>query len=1774
MPIRKAKYLKPKHSEAARHICEEVRVVLSSLRGGPPDVAYGDLASNLRDLRNKVRTRFLDNTFVSNPAVSEQEFPLKENDLSSDISATVTLTTKSTTTNTIGINDEHSSIAAPEIDNSQSSLDRVTNIDANNNDGDVGPYANPFLSVIKDPRAAGPHTLVALRALHRLLERGSLVPVYPHVEVTQDYWCGTEHIVPLDTLMVGVLQCKFELTDAGADEAVEMAIADLLSLLVAIDANYDGGKVLNSNFRHGLIRPETFMDAFNTVFVTRNTFVHSPALCYHFEDVLKGMVGAAFCKKWRRANSTESNNEGSNTNNSKPQRSAAQLIFEFLVQQLLHTPFIISGTVNGGLEAQAAHDATRILCLRLSRCCLCTGWGDDEHYLNSEEEKDENNDLICEWDEGSVLRIVQDEFCLSLLLTGQAFWSDGISTTSGSTGILSIEVLSEICATISTLWSISSLRHHLEAQFEAIFTGFFQRALSLLRRRTAPMDNDEYLANVVFDSEIEIVLETLVDILHLHDKNVLKEGLGALETLFLTYDCNMNRSDVATGLIIELSRCCGGQVKMEEYNSLFSHSRSEMFESSDDVSATDSIKDELSQRRKVPPRLKELCGDALIGTMQCIFGESVQPDTPSMETVDDTTVGSPGSHSTSNNSLRRTKYKKRIMHKGAMLFNKKSKEGIKFLISEGILPAQTTPKDVAEFLRQGLVVGLDKVAVGSYLGEAGKAPVAGKSPHDCERDWFHKETLKEYCALFCFKNQSLLDGLRMFLSSFRLPGEAQQIDRILQAFAESCGKHCEEGSELGLFSDDPKKAADAAYLLAFSLIMLNTDLHNDNIKPERKMSKSDFVKNNSNYGRDITDEGKDLPREVLENLYDSIRDVELRTEGEGADGVMTIERWKDVLRGQGRSASHNTGMSLFSNNVSFHNHLKTILVETIWTPILSSIGGCWGVHDSPDFSSRSFDNEKEEENEYQPENNIVASQGSRLGIDLAINLFNGLRSMGRIDIFQSVFITICDFSGLSNASYGNIERTILFGNSFERQSALITAMSVAKDSGDDIGVNGWKALWSMVFELRDLKLLSRNRRNGLIFESDHDLLTPDNRKLWKKMLLQQGSGRRSSDTTNNSSSTSVMGTMSRIFFGDSERQSSSHSLIPDDDGLAFSRHEKEKLFLWDDLDDDGPDNEVLNMDHDPSISLGTMFENLIIQESDSMPQQESIYLDSPTSLSSQRKQIRNRLSNVCDFSSLISGSRYQSLDGIRDLLVSLVDLIRQNQSHLYGIRDKEDSDSFHHMQDDAIVVLSPASEALAEILICEIAIKNRDRIVPLWEKVLRTHYDERLKKIHQTDERIDEQTLKALTNPGIEKCVTGLLRICSWMLNRGEVANEILTSLRLLFPPQSTRTFVHEQMDKHLGESLWRMSCDLDSLQHLKTKGWEVFLELVQWCASRGGNVVHSGSRRGGLTEDDPSLQSFRVMNLMLHSKELKETVPMRILDCIFTLIDSGETGYCAKLMVAGLDLLNVMHSRLESPILQNDEDSDPDIWCNHWLKILKGISKTANESSFVNVRQHAISMLTDVLIDNHGRLLAQNKLYSILNDISIPLASQRIKGLLKTEEVESMWEEIMIELELCISLIFKPLLHHMRYLLRTQESFIHLWKSILSAVSLLLSDKDEDVEDASNARTMDNLLSTSKELAKEHLRNAVMVLSASGLITGKSEKNGTDVSSITWSAIESMEFCKPFVEEWKQSTMEDNENLKVNLQNERDKSHKESEASFDDLVIVSEGGEDTCESS
>ena len=131
---------------------------------------------------------------------------------------------------------------------------------------------------------------------------------------------------------------------------------------------------------------------------------------------------------------------------------------------------------------------------------------------------------------------------------------------------------------------------------------------------------------------------------------------------------------------------------------------------------------------------------------------------------------------------------------------------------------------------------------------------------------------------FRFGGLRIDEGLRLVFGALHMPGEAQKVDRIMGAFA----------SALHRDAPAPFADADAAYVMAFSLMMLNTDLHNPAVRA--KMSLEQFVDNN----RGING-GHDLPPQYLAALYASVAAQEIvppaeddaadaKADADGADG--------------------------------------------------------------------------------------------------------------------------------------------------------------------------------------------------------------------------------------------------------------------------------------------------------------------------------------------------------------------------------------------------------------------------------------------------------------------------------------------------------------------------------------------------------------------------------------------------------------------------------------------------------------------------------------------------------------------------------------------------------------------------------------------------------------------------------------------------------------------------------------------------------------------------
>ncbi|KAJ4895098.1 Brefeldin A-inhibited guanine nucleotide-exchange protein 3 [Raphanus sativus] len=185
------------------------------------------------------------------------------------------------------------------------------------------------------------------------------------------------------------------------------------------------------------------------------------------------------------------------------------------------------------------------------------------------------------------------------------------------------------------------------------------------------------------------------------------------------------------------------------------------------------------------------------------------------------------------------------LQEGISIFNQKPKKGIEFLIKAN--KVGNSPEEIAAFLKDAS--GLNKTLVGDYLGE---------------REDLSLKVMHAYVDSFDFQDMEFDEAIRAFLRGFRLPGEAQKIDRIMEKFAE---RYCK---------CNPKafSSADTAYVLAYSVILLNTDAHNPMVKS--KMTADGFIRNN----RGI-DDGKDLSEEYLRALYERISRNEIKMKDDG-----------------------------------------------------------------------------------------------------------------------------------------------------------------------------------------------------------------------------------------------------------------------------------------------------------------------------------------------------------------------------------------------------------------------------------------------------------------------------------------------------------------------------------------------------------------------------------------------------------------------------------------------------------------------------------------------------------------------------------------------------------------------------------------------------------------------------------------------------------------------------------------------------------------------------
>lgn len=298
-------------------------------------------------------------------------------------------------------------------------------------------------------------------------------------------------------------------------------------------------------------------------------------------------------------------------------------------------------------------------------------------------------------------------------------------------------------------------------------------------------------------------------------------------SMFVNFDCDLDRADLALGFLKMLTK----------------------------LSLPEAA---ITSTENVPP----ICLEGVMSLIDDMFAR-IQSTSKSIYTKD-----------FKRNEILRQRERKNEFINCANEFNVKPKRGIPLLIEKKFIE-NNTDNAIAKFLFENNG-RMNKKTIGLLLCDPKRTTL-----------------LKEFINLFNFKGLRVDEAIRVLLTKFRLPGESQQIERIIEAFsiayAESQNDYGENenatnrvkkitsestDNEVDIKEDNSEEYepvmpdSDSVFVLSYSIIMLNTDLHNPQVKEH--MSFDEYSSNLRGCYN-----SKDFPHWYLDKIYCSIRDKEI-----------------------------------------------------------------------------------------------------------------------------------------------------------------------------------------------------------------------------------------------------------------------------------------------------------------------------------------------------------------------------------------------------------------------------------------------------------------------------------------------------------------------------------------------------------------------------------------------------------------------------------------------------------------------------------------------------------------------------------------------------------------------------------------------------------------------------------------------------------------------------------------------------------------------------------
>ncbi|GAB4832952.1 Nucleolar GTP-binding protein 2 [Ancistrocladus abbreviatus] len=357
-------------------------------------------------------------------------------------------------------------------------------------------------------------------------------------------------------------------------------------------------------------------------------------------------------------------------------------------------------------------------------------------------------------------------------------------------------------------------------------------------------------------------------------------------------------------------------------------------------------------------------------------------------------------------TLRVKKAQKRKILIAGNHFNQDEKKGLEYLKISNLVSDPPDPKAFAYFFR--FTPKLDKNMIGDYLGDP---------------DEFHIQVLKEFTSTLAFTGMNLDSALRIYLETFRLPGESQKIQRILEAFSDRF--YDQQSSDLF-------ESKDAVLILCYSLIMLNTDQHNPQVK--KKMTEEEFIRNNR-----AINGGKDLPREYLSELFHSIANNAFTLSGQaGLPTEMNPRRWIELI--------NRTKLIEPFMLCKFNRRIGRDMFATIAGPSVAALSAIFEQADEDDILNECI------------EGLISIARIAQYGLE---------------DILDELIASFCKFTTLLNP-YASTEETLyIFANDLKPRMATLAVFTVANKFGEAIR-GAWRNIVDCLLKLKRLKLLPQS----------------------------------------------------------------------------------------------------------------------------------------------------------------------------------------------------------------------------------------------------------------------------------------------------------------------------------------------------------------------------------------------------------------------------------------------------------------------------------------------------------------------------------------------------------------------------------------------------------------------------------------------------------------------------------------------------------------------------